>query len=72
MPFMASPSAIMLAMVLRKAIGSWRFASTSSTDMPCDCRGPQRLSSASTMSLPLTHGWSSPEKTTRRWRATVR
>ena len=56
MPFSASASAIMFAIVLRYAIGSCVFASTSSTDMPCDCFAPQRRSSSRTMSLPLTHG----------------
>ena len=53
MPFSASASAIMFAIVFRYAIGSCRSASTSSTDMPCDCRAPHRRSSSSTMSLPL-------------------
>src|SRR5436190_1536639 len=66
MPFSASASAIMFAIVLRYAIGNWLFASTSSTDMPCDCFGPQRRSSSRTMSLPLTQDWSVPPNTTRR------
>ena len=72
MPFSVSASAIMLAMVLRKVIGSWRFASTSSTDMPCDCLAPQRRSSSSTMSLPVTHSRSRPVKRTRRCLAIVK
>ena len=72
MPFSASASAIMLAMVLRYTIGSCRPRSTNSTDMPCDCFAPQRRSSSSTMSLPLTHGCSRPVNTTRRARASVK
>ena len=72
MPFSASASAIMFAIVLRYAIGSCRFASTSSTDMPCDCFAPHRRSSSRTMSLPLTQGCSSPSNTTRRAFASVK
>ena len=66
MPFCASASAIMLATVLRYGMGSWRSASTNSTLIPCACALPQRRSSASTTSLPLTQGRSFPLKTTRR------
>ena len=72
MPFCASASAIMLAIVLRYGMGSCLFTSTNSTPMPCDCAAPQRASSASTMSLPLTHGWSRPVMRTRRCRASVK
>ena len=72
MPFRASASAIMLAIVLRKAIGSCLSASTNSTDMPCDCFAPHRRRSSSTMSLPETHGWSVPDRTTRRCLASVK
>ena len=66
MPFSASASAIMLAIVLRYAIGSCRSASTSSTDIPCDCFAPHRRSSSRTMSLPLTQGCRRPRNITRR------
>ena len=62
MPLSASASAIMLAIVLRNAIGSCWSASTSSTDIPCDCFAPQRRSSSRTMSLPVTQGLSLPRK----------
>ncbi len=62
----------MLAMVLRNAIGNWRSPSTSSTDMPCDCLAPQRRSSSSTMSLPVTQGLSLPRNVTRRSLAIVK
>ncbi len=72
MPLSASASAIMLAIVLRNAIGSCWSASTSSTDMPCDCFAPQRRSSSRTMSLPVTQGLNLPRKVTRRSFAIVK
>ena len=65
-------AAIMFAIVLRYAIGSCRFTSASSTDMPCDCAVPHRRSSSRTMSLPVTQGRSAPVKRTRRCRAIVK
>ena len=62
----------MFAIVLRYGIGNCLPTSTNSTPMPCDCAAPHFASSASTMSLPLTHGWSVPVKRTRRCFASVK
>ncbi len=72
MPFSASASAIMFAIVLRETIGSCLPASMNSTDIPCDCFAPHRRSSSRTMSLPPTQGLSLPVKTTRRCLASVK
>ena len=72
MPFIASASAIMFAIVFRYGIGSSRFRSTNSTLIPCDCFAPHPCRSFKTMSLPETQAWSLPSNTTRRCRGTVK